>query len=441
MNSISKIALNNTVYDIEDKEARNSYKPNLLEFKWSDHILNDIQWLRADTFSWQDGGVYEAAYNHLVDDITNASSETTHLYAWDLQNMGHHTWGTIYTKTENTPIDDVTDIYDVNGNQVSWRGPEHYYDYDYIERNSTEDVDVLSTLHTETVAGYTITYYEASDGHKIVLPNMAQTVLDIYNATGVAWYFILDTANERFKLPRINPAKKELIQVVRAKGNGKSLGLSDGNYNAGLRLSGNNTSLGVYNNSYDISLPSTNSDGSLTFPAYSVIGLTSDSTKSGIISDMSESTSVYAGQKYLYFYVGDYTQTAIEQTAGLNAELFNSKLDLDLENITNSSKETIIGWGMPDYSTGVSRSWDTSYLADKDTVICYQTNHQSGNDNVEPKVSSDNSNWITLYGQNAGSSNLKVGGWFVCPKGWYWKVTGGRNVDRMLVSYIVKGEV
>ena len=36
---------------------------------------------------------------------------------------------------------------------------------------------------------------------------------------------------------------------------------------------------------------------------------------------------------YLYFYVGEFTQTAIEQTAGLNAELFNGKADVDTPSI------------------------------------------------------------------------------------------------------------
>ena len=34
-----------------------------------------------------------------------------------------------------------------------------------------------------------------------------------------------------------------------------------------------------------------------------------------------------ATQMYLYFYVGQFTQSATEQTAGLNAELFNQKVD------------------------------------------------------------------------------------------------------------------
>ena len=37
---------------------------------------------------------------------------------------------------------------------------------------------------------------------------------------------------------------------------------------------------------------------------------------------------------YLYFYVGEFTQTAIENTAGLNAGLFSGKADTDLGNVS-----------------------------------------------------------------------------------------------------------
>jgi hypothetical protein len=62
--------------------------------------------------------------------------------------------------------------------------------------------------------------------------------------------------------------------------------------------------------------------------------------------DTSRLNSVYSGdgtntlvqpratQMYLYFYVGAFTQTALENTAGINAELFNVKLDQDFSNAT-----------------------------------------------------------------------------------------------------------
>ena len=102
----------------------------LFQYQFTDHILNNASWLRADTFSWASGAVYVSAYEHLVDDIDNITAET------------------------------------------------------------------------ETIAGYTVTFYRATDGHKICLADQESTVADIFTATGVAWYYILDTANQRFKLPK-----------------------------------------------------------------------------------------------------------------------------------------------------------------------------------------------------------------------------------------------
>lgn len=103
---------------------------SLFQFQFTDHLLNNASWLRADTFSWQSGEIYVTAYEHLVDDIDGITAET------------------------------------------------------------------------ETIAGYTVTFYRATDGHKICLANQESMVADIFTATGVAWYYILDTANTRFKLPR-----------------------------------------------------------------------------------------------------------------------------------------------------------------------------------------------------------------------------------------------
>ena len=49
---------------------------SLLDFKWTDHILNELSWLRADTFSWQGGSVYVGAYNHILADYSGGTSQT-----------------------------------------------------------------------------------------------------------------------------------------------------------------------------------------------------------------------------------------------------------------------------------------------------------------------------------------------------------------------------
>lgn len=235
----------------------------LLDWKWTDHIISSMEWLRADTFSWQSGAVYVAAYNHLVSDLEGVTEQS------------------------------------------------------------------------ETIGSYTIYYKLASDGHKICGADQETTAANIYNESGVAWYYILDTANQRFKLPRINPAREELIQTVRAKGNGTALGLTDGTNFYGL-ISTQYSSTAMYNgrasDAYGIAIGTTGFSTGTTITSGIALGITSDGTKSGIVSDMSESTSIYKGKKYLYFYVGQYDQSSTEQTAGLNTSLFNGKVDLDGNN-------------------------------------------------------------------------------------------------------------
>lgn len=239
-----------------------SYTPNLFDYKWSDYEIADQSWIKADSFSWQDGTVYSDAYNHLVADISGI------------------------------------------------------------------------TASTETVGSYTITYYQATDGHKVVLADQETIVSNIYTESGVAWYYILDTTNTRFKLPRENPAREELLQIIKAKGNGKTIGLTDLTNEFGLqtwndqwKLSGTTASSGTNAGSYITSTTGIP-------PLYTTLGISTDTSKSGIIADLTDSTSIYKGKKYLYFYVGQFSQSATEQTAGLNSSLFNGKVDLDGNNAT-----------------------------------------------------------------------------------------------------------
>lgn len=228
--------------------AGTTTNPCLFDCKWADHILNDASWLRADTFSWQDGGVYQAAYNHLVADASGKPAQT------------------------------------------------------------------------ETISGTTITYYLADDGHKIVGASEESNVMAIYNATGVAWYYILDETNSRFKLPRTKFGFTGLRDTV-------------GNYAApGLP---NITGWAQLNDD----LAFQNSGGAITLSnSYSrdVAGNRSSSQNHNFNLDASRSSSIYgasttvqppATQMYLYFYVGNFTQTALENTAGITAETLNDKVD------------------------------------------------------------------------------------------------------------------
>lgn len=260
---------------------------HLLDFKWTDCIINDVSWLRADTFSWQSGDVYTSAYNHLAQDIQGIIAET------------------------------------------------------------------------ETVGSYTVTFYRATDGHKICLADQEQAVLNIYNETGIAWYYILDTTNTQFKLPRTKYGFEGLRTNV-----GDKIDESLPNIRASLNNYQNKTGANA------------SSDSALYFGASSngLPGGASSAGFTGLYFDASRSSSTYqdnapvqerATQMYLYFYVGDYLQTAIEQTAGLNSELFNSKADTDLNNVTDNGKILMSSMGLPsdtyiDLTLGASGSTYTA---------------------------------------------------------------------------------
>ena len=177
-------------------------------FPW---VANNIEWLRADTFSWQSGEVYSAAYAELVS------------------------------------------IYNAEG----------------------------GANETETIGSYTITYKRCANGMKIADASQQSVIMNIYAATGSAFYFILDLENTRFKLPR---TKYSLVGYEDGLGNYVSSEAATGN---GVKVAGN--------------------------------------------------------QSYLYFYMGTYNQSAIDNTAGLNTELFVGKADVDLANLSDVGKGRLGG--------------------------------------------------------------------------------------------------
>lgn len=293
----------------------------LLSFKWYDHLLNDQRWLRADTFSWQDGEVYSDAYNHLVNDIGyvrymipnddiqekfyRSPSDDTTMFAWTNQ------YSTLYTESE----------FPENGDNFYY----HNQVFGTVLSTGTEAGSGVITPTTETIGSYTITYYLADDKHKICLADQETTVQNIYNATGNARYFILDTTNTRFKLPRWKHNKYQAKAPV--IGNGLGLGLSDGTNNAGINRGISGEAI-LADATYGANKGTINTDNTLSIPTGAVFGITTDLTKSGIEATLEEDDI------YLYFYVGQFTQSATEQTAGLNAELFNGKVDLNGSNAT-----------------------------------------------------------------------------------------------------------
>lgn len=289
-----------------------SYQEPLLSCKWSDHLLSDISWLRADTFSWQSGETYLSVYKHLLDDIGyvrymipnddiqekfyRSPSDDTTMFAWTNQ------YSTLYTESE----------FPENGDNF------YYHDqiFGTVLSTGAEAGSGVVTPTTETIGSYTITYYLADDGHKIVLADQETTAQNIFNESGVAWYYVLDTTNTRFKLPRTKYGFTGLRDSV---GNYVPESLPDHNHSIieyDYGGSGHESFLYKENGSTQYTLQSTNASAS-------------NSTY-----QTNAPVQQRATQMYLYFYVGNFSQSATEQTAGLNSELFNGKVDLDGHNAT-----------------------------------------------------------------------------------------------------------
>lgn len=309
---------------------------DLLDHKWSDHLLNDQNWLRADTFSWHPAttqyGTYLEVYNHLVNDISG------------------------------------------------------------------------KTLQSETIGEITVQFYLADDGHKICPAGEESNVSAIYTATGVAWYYILDTENQRFKLPR------ELPITDKSKGNSITLGLTDGTHLGGIYYDSNYPRLSPGNDIYGSDVGTLKSGSGSDFSSSKSVGITTDPTKSGIISHRANEN----GQQYLYFYVGQFSQTATEQTAGLNSELFNGKMDRDMSNMNPSqtTKETIVGWGMPDFTSAIDITSAASYICPSAGYLrlyAVYNGHIYYKSNLDTQLSDWTYNAV-------GASSRAAGNWYIVQK-------------------------
>ena len=203
------------------------------------------------------------------------------------------------------------------------------------------------TSETETVAGTTITFYRATDGHKIVLPDQESNVEAIYAATGVAWYYVLDTANQRFKLPR---SKYAFVGLRGDVGNYVSESLP--NITGYFESDMNGTGWLGLNAGGCFSGSSQPNNGAKTT---SISQMSGDRYRT-LNFNASNSSSAYqngapvqqrATQMYLYFYVGNTIQGETSVNVAELAEDLNGKADIDLGNLSNDGKIVSAHLSMP----------------------------------------------------------------------------------------------
>ena len=335
--------------------------PNIPLFfhTWFDFKPVNIGWVNASNYSWLYGSMYQVAYQTLVDQYTPTGTFVADTSYYNCEFSDRQVVITTVPSNSGT-LQQLKDWCDANS-------------YTYNAATSIEELECYKTVSSssETVAGTTITYYRTFNDMKIVVGDaQIANAESIYNSTGVAWYYILDTVNQRFKLPRTKFAETGLRDTV---GNYVAAGLPNitGNLN-------NNADRNIFDET-----PSGcfRRDGA-TMRTWATVDTGSSATGNHLVTfDASKSNSIYgnsttvqppATQMYLYFYMGNFTQTAIQNTAGLNATLFNEKVDIDGDQTIYGHKTFNDALSAPNPATSSdTNDAATTYWVNKRTAINY----------------------------------------------------------------------
>ena len=441
-------------------DAATSFLPDLFDTKYADHLLNNISWLRSNTNSWQSGKIYEAAYAHLVNDITENYTEKQEYLKSNVALYGSHTRvnseGILGGFLTNTGYANIPNLSTPGGSLeivIKAHTPTAYSNNSILESNvsyhgviirftsatninvwlssngtswdvmsaktNTCDVPVDSDIwvkltwdgsnynlytskdginyinigtqastapvywndKTASLGGCSwesfpfgdvtidlkesyikidnqlawkgvdfINYYEAADHHKIVLANQEKDIDYLYNTTGTAWYYFLDTTNERFKLPRQHST--QIVKEAKNPDNSWYRLYADGWVEqGGHALTGTNPRtvilpIPMLTSNYTITygddnifvaslshsrMAKTVKKATTYFQATGVYqnAFATDYEFDWIVSGFSAQKSVAVnGEKYLYFYVGEFTHDALVNAAGITAEQLNGKVDV-----------------------------------------------------------------------------------------------------------------
>lgn len=193
-------------------------------------------------------------------------------------------------------------------------------------------------------------------------------------------------------------------------GNGKTLGLTNGTKNGGLAgYSNGSTNANIaYVGVYGVNVGNTTTGTSIT----GSLGITTDPTKSGIIAEQATAQ--------LYFKVANAVQNLELLDAGEVLEAVNS--------IIPNNKALIISYGMPDFASRISLTWNTVHQLPCDAVVLWCGYSSSTTDDVKVLVSQDN---VTYYSYGAMDSGWLVTMGCPLPKGTYFKGTGGKSYQEL----------
>lgn len=148
---------------------------------------------------------------------------------------------------------------------------------------------------------------------------------------GVCGKFVYEQSSNTVRLPKYNSKIYTGGGTAPVVGNGITLGLTNGTFNAGLQGRGeSNALLWVKPELYGTSVGTTGGTGNSFNPQS--LGVTTDPTKSGLIAQLSNITTSLDG--YYYIVIATSTKTDIQVDIDEVVTDLNGKADVDLSNCT-----------------------------------------------------------------------------------------------------------
>ena len=220
---------------------------------------------------------------------------------------------------------------------------------------------------------------------------LSSTDYSIFNnsvsTNGYCALFALDSSAQKFKVPKLlDKYVMDLADDVPVVGNGMALGISGVASSAVVTrylLSGR-----TYPNQDRFGLLCASSVNGLVgdtgsednFAANTLVGLTTDPEKSGMIADTSNLGKTVTLKAYVVLYSSAAGASEVQAAEFINALTNKANVGLDNVSPVQSFKDMSVGWGMPDYNAGIALSYNSfvsAWTAPSDGVICGKANWNS----------------------------------------------------------------
>ena len=198
---------------------------------------------------------------------------------------------------------------------------------------------------------------------------------------GVCGKYVFDSVNNTVRLPKWGNQiyTKDIASTVPVKGNGMQVGWTNGNINTGSTYYSSNVAWMAYPTSeYGNSVGASGGNTTSSMPNGSKMGITTDGTKSGMVTDLANITAPL--DSYYYVVIATTAKTDIQVDIDEIATDLNGKTDVDLTNVNNSGMALASGWTMPSktYTSLTVGANEATYTAPESGWVHWAQKHKGG---------------------------------------------------------------